>query len=48
MNEAGGRPVRPPLLADENFPGPAVAALRTGGHDLLWVAEARPGIRTRP
>jgi len=34
----------PPLLADENFPGPAVAALRAVGYDLLWVAELRPGI----
>jgi predicted nuclease of predicted toxin-antitoxin system len=24
------------LLADENFPGPAVAALRAAGHDVLW------------
>jgi predicted nuclease of predicted toxin-antitoxin system len=24
------------LLANENFPGPAVAALRAVGHDVLW------------
>src|SRR5262245_48814991 len=24
------------LLADENFPGPIVQALRNGGHDILW------------
>lgn len=44
MSEAGGPPAPPPLLADENFPGPAVAALRAGGHDVLWVAESQPGI----
>lgn len=27
------------LLADENFPGDAVAALRAAGHDVAWVAE---------
>lgn len=32
------------LLADENFPGAAVAALRRAGFDVLWVAEANPGI----
>jgi predicted nuclease of predicted toxin-antitoxin system len=42
VNPGGG--ARPPLLADENFPGPAVAALRAAGHDVLWVAELRPGI----
>ena len=45
MSVGGGAPApTPPLLADENFPGPSVAALRAGGHDLLWVAERRPGI----
>src|SRR5262245_11571733 len=24
------------LLANENFPGPAVEALRSAGHDVLW------------
>jgi predicted nuclease of predicted toxin-antitoxin system len=24
------------ILADENFPKPAVEALRAGGHDVLW------------
>jgi len=32
------------LLADENYPGPSVAFLRTAGHDVLWIAEARPGL----
>jgi predicted nuclease of predicted toxin-antitoxin system len=31
------------FLADENFPGTAVAALRLRGHDVVWVREARPG-----
>lgn len=44
MSGPGAAPVSPLLLADENFPGPAVAALRGAGHDLLWVAESRPGI----
>ncbi len=34
----------PRLLADENFPGPAVAYLRSAGRDVVWVAETRPGI----
>lgn len=45
MSPGGGAlPPAPPLPADENCPGPAVAALRAGGHDLLRVAESRPGI----
>lgn len=24
------------LIADENFPKPAIDALRAGGHDVLW------------
>jgi predicted nuclease of predicted toxin-antitoxin system len=32
------------LLADENFPAPAVAALRRLGHDVLAVAESMPGV----
>ncbi len=31
------------FLADENFPGLAVAALRSAGHDVLWICEASPG-----
>ena len=31
------------LLADENFPRPAVTALRELGLDVSWVAEATPG-----
>lgn len=32
------------LLADENFVGAAVAALRARGHDVTWVRETSPGI----
>ena len=31
------------LLADENVPGPSVAALRVAGHDVAWAAESTPG-----
>lgn len=31
------------FLADEGFPGDAVAALRNAGHDVAWVAERNPG-----
>ncbi len=31
------------LLADENFPRPAVAALREAGLDVLWISETDPG-----
>jgi predicted nuclease of predicted toxin-antitoxin system len=31
------------LLADENFPRPAVTALREAGLDVLWIAETSPG-----
>ena len=31
------------LLADENFPRPAVAELRQAGYDVLWIAESNPG-----
>lgn len=34
----------PPRLADENFPGPSVRALRSAGHDVLWIAERSPGL----
>jgi hypothetical protein len=32
------------LLADENFPGDAVAQLKAAGHDVVWVRTAAPGI----
>lgn len=32
------------LLADENFPGEAVEALRVAGYDVLWIAEDAPSI----
>lgn len=31
------------LLADENFPGSAVAALEAAGHDVVWIGLAAPG-----
>jgi predicted nuclease of predicted toxin-antitoxin system len=31
------------FLADENFPGAAVVALATAGHDVAWVRTAAPG-----
>jgi predicted nuclease of predicted toxin-antitoxin system len=31
------------LLADENFPGAAVDALRDAGHDIVRVRTAAPG-----
>jgi hypothetical protein len=31
------------LFADENFPRPAVAALRESSLDVLWIAETHPG-----
>lgn len=31
------------FLADENFPGAAVAALRNRGHDVRWILEDDPG-----
>jgi predicted nuclease of predicted toxin-antitoxin system len=35
------------VLADENFPGDAVAALRERGHDVLWVRTEAPGVSDR-
>jgi predicted nuclease of predicted toxin-antitoxin system len=32
------------FLADENFPGDAVTALRTLGQDVLWIRTDAPGI----
>ena len=31
------------FLANENFPGVAVAALESDGHDVVWVRTAAPG-----
>ncbi len=31
------------ILANENFPGAAVQALRERGHDVLWVRTDSPG-----
>lgn len=31
------------ILADENFPGQAIRALRERGHDVSWVLEAARG-----
>lgn len=33
------------ILANENFPGDAVAAFRLRGHDVVWVREDAPGSR---
>jgi hypothetical protein len=32
------------FLANENFPGAAVAALIATGHDVVWVRDAAPGM----
>lgn len=32
------------LLADENFPGHAVLALREDGHDVAWIRQDAPGM----
>ena len=32
------------LLANENFPGLAITALRSRGHDVVWIREDSPGI----
>jgi hypothetical protein len=32
------------FLANENFPGAAVAALSAAGHDVVWVRMAAPGM----
>ena len=31
------------FLANENFPGAAVAALEAAGHDVVWIRTAAPG-----
>ena len=35
------------FLADENFPGAAVAALAAIGHDVVWVGATAPGMPDR-
>ncbi|MGQ0835272.1 MAG: DUF5615 family PIN-like protein [Gammaproteobacteria bacterium] len=35
------------LLADENFPGDAVNALRAAGHDVIWIRTDAPGSTDR-
>jgi len=35
------------ILAHENFPGEAVKALRSGGHDVVWVRTDAPGSKDR-
>lgn len=32
------------FLANENFPGDAVSALRERGHDVVWIRTDAPGI----
>ena len=32
------------LLANENFPGLAITALRSHRHDVVWIREDSPGI----
>jgi predicted nuclease of predicted toxin-antitoxin system len=31
------------FLANENFPGSAVAALQAAGHDVVWISTAARG-----
>ena len=33
------------ILANENFPGDAVGALRESGHDVTWVRTDAPGMK---
>jgi len=35
------------ILANENVPGEAVEALRSRGHDVMWVRTSAPGIEGR-
>ncbi|WP_208738476.1 DUF5615 family PIN-like protein [Bradyrhizobium vignae] len=35
------------FLADENFPGSAVDALRASGHDVIWIRASAPGSSDR-
>jgi len=34
------------FLANENFPGDAVAALKAAGHDIVWVRTVAPGSKS--
>jgi predicted nuclease of predicted toxin-antitoxin system len=36
------------LLANENIPGPLVAALRAAGHEVAWMVEDGPGTADEP
>jgi predicted nuclease of predicted toxin-antitoxin system len=35
------------FLANENFPGDAVAQLKAAGHDVVWVRAAAPGSKDK-
>ncbi len=35
------------ILANENFPGEAVKALRSKGHDVVWIRTDAPGSKDR-
>ena len=35
------------ILANENFPGLAITALRSRGHDVVWVRTDSPGSKDR-
>jgi len=35
------------FLANENFPGAAVAALKAAGHDVVWIRIVAPGAADR-
>jgi len=35
------------FLANENFPGDAVAALKAAGHDIVWVRTVAPGSKDK-
>ena len=35
------------FLANENFPGDAVTALKAAGHDIVWVRTAAPGSKDK-
>jgi hypothetical protein len=35
------------ILANENFPGDAIATLRERGHDVTWIRSDAPGSSDR-
>ena len=35
------------ILANQNFPGEAVEALRAAGHEVLWIQTDAPGLEDR-